>query len=195
MNAPVQIYLNWCFDQALEKGISWEQLDADAGGKMPMPPCVLVDYVGLDTMIHTGNYYAETLSPDFKPGKVLTEFVEAGNLGAKTGQGFYDWSKGRDAINAKIKDAEPAGLFYLNITFAIMLNEGCRILEDGITTGYKTIDDANMAGMNTPGPFSAGKKNYEAWLKLLEDLADKTGKEYFRPCKLMKSGEFVKMRK
>ena len=52
-----------------------------------------------------------------------------------------------------------------------------------------------MAGMNTPGPFSAGKSNFEKWAGLLEKLADETGKEYLRPCELMKSGGFVKMRK
>ncbi|MHA1804663.1 MAG: hypothetical protein ACTSU4_09020, partial [Promethearchaeota archaeon] len=78
---------------------------------------------------------------------------------------------------------------------AIMLNEGCRILEEGVASGYKIIDDANMAGMNTPGPFGAGKKNWEKWSKLLEELADKTKKEYLRPCELMKTGQFVKMRK
>ena len=195
MNAPMQIYLNWVFDQAKEKGIDWEQIDADAGGKMPMGPCTLVDFTGIDTMVHVGNYYADTLSPDFKPGKVITGMVEAGTLGAKTGKGFYDWSQGRDAINAKVKNAEPARLFNLENAMAIMLNEGCRILEEGITSGYKIIDDANMAGMNSPGPFSAAKKNYERWAQLLEDLADKTGKNYFRPCELMKSGEFLKMRK
>ena len=75
LNAPVQIYLNWVFDQAAEKGIPWEQIDADAAGLMPMGPCELGDYVGLDTMFHVGNYYAETLSPDFKPGKVITKMV------------------------------------------------------------------------------------------------------------------------
>jgi len=78
---------------------------------------------------------------------------------------------------------------------AIMLNEGCRILEEGVASGFKIIDDANMAGMNTPGPFGAGKKNFEAWSKLLDKIADKTGAEYLRPCELMKSGGFVKMRK
>ncbi|MHA1235547.1 MAG: 3-hydroxyacyl-CoA dehydrogenase family protein, partial [Promethearchaeota archaeon] len=67
LNAPVQIYLNWVFDQAAEKGIPWEQIDADAAGLMPMGPCELSDYVGIDTMFHVGNYYAKTLSPDFKP--------------------------------------------------------------------------------------------------------------------------------
>jgi enoyl-CoA hydratase/3-hydroxyacyl-CoA dehydrogenase len=195
MNAPAQIYLNWIFDQAKEKGIAWERIDADAGGKMPMGPCTLADYVGLDTMIHVAGYYKETLSSDFEPAKVVKEMVAAGNLGAKTGKGFYDWSKGRDAINEKVKNAQPAGLFNLENTMAIMLNEGCRILEEGVASGFKIIDDANMAGMNTPGPFSGGKNNYEKWSKMLNELADKTGKNYFRPCQLMSSGGFTKMRK
>ena len=190
LNAPAQIYMNWVFDQMEEKGIKPEQIDAD-GKIMPMGPCELADYVGIDTMYHIANYYAETLSPDFKPGKVITKMTEENKLGRKTGQGFYDWSAGRP----KIDKSNPAGLFDINNTMAILLNEGCRILEEGICTGFKTIDDANMAGMNTPGPFGAGKKNYEAWAKRLDDLADETGKEYFRPCELMKSGGFVKMRK
>jgi len=195
MNAPVIIYLHWAFDEADKRGIPWERLDADAGGKMPMPPCVLSDFTGIDTNFHIMNYYKETLSPDFEPGKVIKELNEKGDLGPKTGKGFYDWSQGRDAIMEKIKKAEPAGIFNLNTIFAILLNEGCRILDEGIASGFKIIDDANMAGMNAPGPFGAGKKNFEAWAKVLNDLADKTGKDYFRPIELMKSGEFSKMRK
>jgi enoyl-CoA hydratase/3-hydroxyacyl-CoA dehydrogenase len=195
LNAPVQIFMGWVFDTAKEKGIAWERIDSDAGGKMPMGPCELSDYVGLDTMLHVMNYYKETLSSDFEPPKVVKEMVEAGNLGAKTGKGFYDWSAGRDGIKTKVKGAEPAGLFNLEHSMAILLNEGCRILEEGIASGYKIIDDANMAGMNSPGPFAAGKKNYEKWSGLLEDLANKTGKDYLKPCELMKSGGFIQMRK
>jgi 3-hydroxyacyl-CoA dehydrogenase len=195
MNAPVQIYLNWCFDKCKKEGIAWERLDADPGGKMPMPPCLLTDFVGIDTTVHVMNYYKETLSPDFEPGEVIMELFEAGKLGQKTGEGFYDWSQGRDAIKKKIKEAEPAEIFSLFTTFAIMLNEGCRILDEGIASGYKIIDQANMSGMNAPGPFGAGKRNYEEWAQILEDLADKTGKDYFRPIELMKSGKFKKMRK
>jgi len=191
LNAPVQIYLNWVFDQAAEKGIPWEQIDADAAGLMPMGPCELADYVGIDTMLHVGNYYTETLSPDFKPGKVITKMVEENKLGRKSPQGFFDWSAGRP----KIDKSQKAGLFSVENSMAIMLNEGCRLLEEKVVTGFKVIDDSNMAGMNTPGPFSAGKNQYEKWSKILEELADKTGKDYFRPCELMKSGEFGKMRK
>lgn len=191
LNAPVQIYLNWVFDKAAEKGIPWEQIDADAAGLMPMGPCELADYVGIDTMFHVGNYYAETLSPDFKPGKVITKMVEENKLGRKSPQGFFDWSAGRP----KIDKSQKAGMFSVENSMAIMLNEGCRLLEEKVVTGYKVIDDANMAGMNTPGPFGGGKNQFEKWSNLLEDLATKTGKDYLRPCELMKSGDFVKMRK
>jgi len=191
MNAPVQIYINWIFDQAAEKGIPWGQIDGDAGSLMPMGPCELSDYVGIDTMFHVGNYYTETLSPNFKPGKVITKMVEDKKLGRKTAQGFYDWSKGRP----KIDKSQKAGLFSVETSMAIMLNEGCRLLEEKVVTGFKVIDEANMAGMNTPGPFAAGKKQFEKWAKILEELADKTGMEYLKPCELMKSGGFVSMRK
>lgn len=195
LNAPAQIYLGWVFDQAAEQNVPCERIDADSAGKTPMGMCELADYVGLDTMLHVSAYYKEQLSTDFEPSKVIKKMVDAGNLGAKTGKGFYDWSKGREGIKAKVKAAEPSGLFNLENTMAILLNEGCRILEEGVASGYKVIDDANMAGMNTPGPFGAGKNNFEKWSQLLEDLATKTGKEYLRPCELMKSGGFVSMRK
>ncbi|MFX1589789.1 MAG: 3-hydroxyacyl-CoA dehydrogenase family protein, partial [Promethearchaeota archaeon] len=190
------LYLSWVFDQAAEKGIPWSQIDADAAGLMPMGPAELADYVGIDTMYHVGNYYAETLSPDFKPGKVITKMVEENKLGRKTGQGFYNWKENLNPKGyPKIDKSTKAGLFSPEYSMAIMLNEGCRLLEEGVVSGYKIIDDANMAGMNTPGPFGAGKNQYEKWAKMLEELADKTGKEYLMPCELMKSGDFVKMRK
>ncbi len=191
INAPVGIYFGYIVDLANERGIPWEQLDADTGGIMPMPPLVLADYVGLDTGFHVGNYYAETLSPDFKPSKTVTQMMKEGKLGRKTGQGYYDWSKGRPQPDMSKK----AGLLDLELVMAIRLNEGCRLIEEGVVTGWKVIDEANMAGMNTPGPFGAGKNNWERYIKKLEEFVEKSGKEYLKPCDLLKSGKFVKMRK
>lgn len=191
LNAPVSIYLNYVFDLAAEKSVPWDQIDADAGNMLPMGPCELTDYVGIDTSFHSQNYYFKTLSNDFKPGKIISRMMEEKRLGRKTGQGFFDWSKGRPEIDKSKK----AGLFNVTSSIAIMLNEGCRILEEGVASGYKIIDDANMAGMNTPGPFGPGKKDYTKWIDLLENLANETGKNYLRPCELMKSGRFLQMRK
>ena len=185
--APVQIYQNFIFDLAQEKGFTWEQLDNDSGG--PMPTCVLADFVGIDTLIHTQNYYTKMLSPEFTPGKVVTELFEAGKLGAKTGQGFYDWSKGRPKPDRK---AGKARLMKVKFPMAIMLNEGCRVLEEGITNSWKVIDDAMAAGLNMMGPMGLAAKNWETQIDVLKELMELTGKTYFEPCNLLKSGDWLK---
>ena len=187
------IYMNWILDQAYEKSIPWEQIDADAGaGKLIlMGPCQLADYLGIDAGYNSMKSYEKYISPDFAPGRVLTKLVTEGNLGKKTGKGFYDWTKGKPNINVSKK----AGLFNPEILIAIQLNEGCKLLEEGIVSGYKMIDQIMLKGTNMPGPFSPGRSNSEKWSKMLEDIAEKTGKNYLKPCRLIKSGDFVKMRR
>ncbi|MHA2390967.1 MAG: 3-hydroxyacyl-CoA dehydrogenase NAD-binding domain-containing protein [Promethearchaeota archaeon] len=192
LNAPSGIYMNYLLDTCLEKGIPFESLDADFGSRGPMSPLVLSDYTGIDTGFHVRNYYAETLHEDFRPGKVITKMFNEGKLGRKTGQGFYDWTKGRPQPDfSKIKKA---GLVNPGVFLAIRLNEGCRILEEGIASGWKVIDDANMAGMNAPGPFEFGINNWQDLVNTLETTAEKLGKEYLKPCELFKSGKFVDMK-
>lgn len=190
---PPTIYLSWILDQAYEKNIPWEQIDADAGAGqlLPMGPCQLTDYLGVDAAYNSIKSYEKYISPDFAPGKVLTELVKEGNLGKKTGKGFYDWTKGTPVIDLSKK----AGLFNTEIHLAIQLNEGCKLLEEKIVSGYKIIDDIMVKGTSMPGPFSSGRNNFEKWSKMLEDTAEIMGKNYLKPCKLMKSGDFIKMRK
>jgi len=187
VTAPPQIYQNFCFDKAAEEGYSWDQLDNDGMGG-PMSMTVLADYVGIDVLYHGQMYYAETLSPDFKPGKVITKLFNEGKLGMKTGQGFRDWSKGRPQPD---KSAGKAKIYQLKYPLAIMMNEACRVLEEGITTSWKIIDDTLMAGMNMPGPMAANVKTWERQVDVLNELVELTGVEYFKPCELLKSGKWV----
>jgi enoyl-CoA hydratase/3-hydroxyacyl-CoA dehydrogenase len=190
---PPIIYLSWIFDIAFEKGIPWEQIDADAEARklIPMGPCELTDYLGVDTTYNVLKSYEKMFSPDFAPGKVLTDLVLKGYLGRKSERGFYDWTTGKPKINLNIK----AGILNPEMTMAIMLNEGCKLLEDGIVSGYKIIDDVMLAGASMPGPFGPGKRNYEKWSKMLEDFVEISDKKYLKPCNLMKSGGFIKMRR
>ncbi len=185
------LYLSWLLDHAMEKGIPIEQIDADVGGLQELGPYAKWDYLGLDIVYHALSYFSETLSPDFTPGKTLTKLVNEGNLGKKTGKGIYEWVNDKPKLNTKKK----AGLFNFEMFYAVQLNEGCRLLEEGIVSGYKVIDETMLAGMDMPGPFGAGKKKYIEWSKLLEDFIERSGLHYLKPCKLMKSGAFVKMRK
>ncbi|KKK45763.1 MAG: putative 3-hydroxybutyryl-CoA dehydrogenase [Candidatus Lokiarchaeum sp. GC14_75] len=187
VTAPAQIYQNYVFDKALDEGFTWDQLDNDSRGG-PMSMTVLADYVGIDTLYHGQIYYSQTLSPDFAPGKVISQLFNEGKLGAKTGQGFRDWSKGRPKPD---KTAGKAKLYNLKFPLAIMVNEACRVLEEGITTTYKIIDDTLMAGMNMPGPMAANVKTWQNQVKVLEELVELTRKEYFKPCELLTSGKWV----
>jgi enoyl-CoA hydratase/3-hydroxyacyl-CoA dehydrogenase len=188
--APRGIYFNYIIDLAYEKGYSWEQVDADlTGPNTPMSSLTLADFTGRDISYHGALYYNEKLSPDFKPGKVLRMQVEKGTLGKKTGQGFYDWSKGRPQPDLSKK----AGLVDPEIFNAINANEGCRILEEGVVSSWKVIDDAILAGMNFLGPMEYASKNYKRLANLLEETAEKLNKPYLKPCDLFKSGKFVDM--
>ncbi len=191
LTGATSIYFNWLLDKATENGIPCERIDADVASLQQLGPFAKWDYLGLETIYNVLTYLSEKLSPDFKPGKRLSKLVKEGNLGRKTGKGIYEW------VNEKPKIAKclPAGMFSTELFMAIQLNEGCRLLSEGVVFSYKTIDDTMLAGMDMPGPFGAGKNNYEKWSKMLEEFADKSGISYFKPCDTMKSGKFLKMRK
>lgn len=60
---------------------------------MPLGPFGIMDFIGLDIVYKVQNlYYEETGDDYFTPPKELKDMVDQGNLGMKTGKGFYDWS-------------------------------------------------------------------------------------------------------
>ena len=185
------LYLNWLVDMAREKGIPIEKVDNDVVTYPALGPFAKWDYFGIDIVCDTHNYFVEHLSPEFNPGSTLKKLLKEGNLGKKTGKGLYVWKEGRPIIESQ----EKANLFNMELYYAIQLNEGCKLLEDGIVNSYKTIDDTILAGMDMPGPFSAGKRKYIEWTKLLEKFSEESGIQYIKPCKLMSSGAFLKMKK
>ncbi|MFX0134698.1 MAG: 3-hydroxyacyl-CoA dehydrogenase NAD-binding domain-containing protein [Candidatus Hodarchaeota archaeon] len=185
------LYINWLLEYAMERDIPLEKIDADVEHLAKIGPFAKWDYFGLDIAYDTLSYFAKVLSPEFAPGKTLTRLVNEGNLGRKTGKGLYEWRDGKLSIDKTKK----AGILNPELLMAIQLNEGCRLLEEGIVSGYKIIDDTMMAGMDMPGPFGAGKRNYKKWVVLLEEFVEQSKLKYLTPCDLMKSGKFIQMRK
>ncbi len=64
----------------------------ELGYRHPMGPLKLTDLVGLDVRLGIAEYLHSTLGARFEPPQLLRDKVAAGELGRKSGQGFYDWS-------------------------------------------------------------------------------------------------------
>lgn len=80
----------------LEQGVaSAEDIDKamELGYNHPMGPLKLTDLVGLDVRLAIAEYLHATLGqPQYAPPKILREKVKKGELGRKSGKGFYTWS-------------------------------------------------------------------------------------------------------
>jgi len=80
----------------LERGVaSAEDIDKamELGYNHPMGPLKLTDLVGLDVRLAIAEYLHQRLKePQFEPPQILRDKVAKGELGKKTGKGFYSWS-------------------------------------------------------------------------------------------------------
>lgn len=92
--------------RCVDEGIAPEAIDAalTAFG-MPMGPIELIDTVGLDIAVAAGKALAgaEAVLP-----RALADKVAAGQLGKKSGQGFYRWEAGK--ARKAVAPAVPEGL-------------------------------------------------------------------------------------
>ena len=80
---------------ALFEGVaSVEDIDKamKLGTNQPMGPLTLADYIGLDTCLAIIEVlYDGFKDPKYRPCPLLVKMVEAGRLGKKSGQGFYNY--------------------------------------------------------------------------------------------------------
>ena len=64
----------------------------------PMGPLQLADFIGLDVCLSILNVmYDGFKNPKYAPCPLLVNMVQAGKLGIKSGEGFYDYSENRKA--------------------------------------------------------------------------------------------------
>jgi len=57
-----------------------------------MGPLENMDLVGLDLIERIHQYLLEDIADNHRPSEYLAANVRQGNLGLKSGRGFYDWS-------------------------------------------------------------------------------------------------------
>jgi 3-hydroxybutyryl-CoA dehydrogenase len=87
----------------LESGVaSAEDIDKALvlGYGHPMGPLRLTDLVGLDIRLAVARYLQTEYGDRFTPPETLVRLVEEGNLGQKSGRGFYEWGESAAAGGA-----------------------------------------------------------------------------------------------
>ena len=182
VNRVLMPYLQEAMHAAAE-GVPLEVIDAAAVAfGMPMGPVELADVVGLDVAAHVGAIVAQGLGrpvPDLAP---LRERIAAGQLGRKSGAGFYPWQDGK-AVKAPATGTAPEDL--TDRLILMLLNECAACLREGIAADADLIDAAVVFGTGF-APFRGGPLAYarargvNAVVERLQGLAQRHG-ERFEP--------------
>ena len=140
----------------VQEGVGLADIDEAAMAfGMPVGPVELVDNVGLDVVLHV----AEVLGAETE-GSVaeqLRGMVEAGKLGRKSGQGFYEWVDGK-AVKPSRNPASMPDDIEDRLVLA-MVNEAVSCLADGVVSDPDLLDAGVIFGTGF-APFRGGPINY-----------------------------------
>lgn len=147
---------------------------------MPMGPVELADTVGLDICLHVARVLATHFHAEIPAS--LEQRVAAGNLGRKSGRGYYDWKKGK-----AIKPA-PSGSNWnmeeiTNRLVLRLLNESVRCLREHVVSEPNLLDAGMIFGTGF-APFRGGPVHHinaigkSTLLKQLTDLQKLRGDRF-----------------
>ncbi|HEY4277540.1 MAG TPA: 3-hydroxyacyl-CoA dehydrogenase NAD-binding domain-containing protein [Conexibacter sp.] len=148
----------------------------------PMGPFYLVDLLGLDTVGHVGQYLNESFGDRFPLHQGMLERVARGELGAKSGKGFYEHG-GEGAGAPAPSDEEVAAVAEVVERFQLKaFVEASLVLEEGVASA-REIDLGMMAGAGLmPAPFArADRQGLDTLLTRLERARDEWGEQFAPP--------------
>jgi enoyl-CoA hydratase/3-hydroxyacyl-CoA dehydrogenase len=167
----------WRFHE--ENGLSIKAIDdAVAASRIaPMGPFFLTDLLGLDTVLHVAEHMLASYGDSFYVHGGMKALVEAGELGAKTGKGFYENGEPRSEGAPEFDSDELSQRFVLKAFV-----ESCLVLEEGMAT-VRDIDLGMMAGAGLiPPPFArADQTGLDDVLAALERAAGEWGDRFAPP--------------
>lgn len=139
-----------------EDGVPLVEIDkaAEAFG-MPMGPVELVDSVGLDVALHVSKVLGAAMNRPVP--ERLAGMVEDGQLGRKSGQGFYHWEDGKAVKPPSDGVGVPADI--QDRLVLAMVNEAVACLHEGVVGDADLLDAGVIFGTGF-APFRGGPLNY-----------------------------------
>jgi enoyl-CoA hydratase/3-hydroxyacyl-CoA dehydrogenase len=164
--------------KAIDEGIA-------AAGIVPVGPYVLVNLLGLDTVVHVAEHMVASYGPErFYVHEGMRKLVSEGRLGAKTGgDGVYDPQGNANLPGEGRPDIEELVELLTLKTF----HEACLLLQEGVAS-HRDIDFGMMAGAGldpTRGllpPFlKADSEGLDTLLERLEGAAERYGERFAPP--------------
>jgi 3-hydroxyacyl-CoA dehydrogenase/enoyl-CoA hydratase/3-hydroxybutyryl-CoA epimerase len=151
---------------------------------MPMGPIELADQVGLDICLAVGDMLRSKFGDLLPPTPAwLREKVGKGELGRKTGKGFYVWKDGKaEKVSPSATTEKPTDEMIDRLVLP-MSNVCVASLREGIVDNPDTVDGAMIFGTGY-APFRGGPLNYarargvEDVVSTLRALAAKFGNRF-----------------
>jgi 3-hydroxyacyl-CoA dehydrogenase / enoyl-CoA hydratase / 3-hydroxybutyryl-CoA epimerase len=145
----------------LDEKIDQRLIDAAAEQfGMPMGPIELADQVGLDICLDVGDMLRSKFGDLLPPTPAwLREKVAKGELGRKTGKGFYVWRDGK-AEKAPLPETGPRVTDQMIDRLVLPMSNVCvAALREGIVDDADMVDGAMIFGTGY-APFRGGPLNY-----------------------------------
>jgi len=151
---------------------------------MPMGPIELADQVGLDICLDVGDMLRSKFGDMLPPTPAwLREKVAKGELGRKTGKGFYSWKDGK-ADKPPLPETGPRVTDEMIDRLILPMSNVCvACLREGIVDNADVVDGAMIFGTGY-APFRGGPLNYartrgaENVVSALRALAQKFGDRF-----------------
>ncbi|GAX81453.1 hypothetical protein CEUSTIGMA_g8882.t1 [Chlamydomonas eustigma] len=195
----------------VDMGLNPYNIDKVIAGKfgMPMGPFRLNDLVGSDIGLHVGKNFLDSFPERVYVTNLIPLMNQHKRLGEKSGKGFYKFDDKRKASpDAEImpiitESRTSAGLLkdptkpprltdqeVIEFIFFPVVNEGCRVLSEGIVDKAADLDVATVMSMGFPATkggliFWADLVGAAYIVKKLEAFASMVGPkaaDFFTPC-------------
>jgi len=193
-------------EHMLLEGATPEQIDSalERFG-MAMGLLAVFDMAGVDVGVRVREAHADRLPDD--PGfyRASALLVENGMLGQKSGSGYYRYEKGsrerhenpaalelfeREAKRLGIERRNPSDEEIVSRCVTALINEGARVLEEGVALRAADIDVVYTAGYGFPrhrgGPmFYADTIGLQAIIEQMRGFAQELDARYWQPSELL----------